>query len=442
LEAMGQPVSRNMCCSVRDKNEKVGPLLGAGQFACVKVDLSLHQPRAAAFGPVWDNGGTVVRRLAICSDSVVQVYRFSEESTEQMVPQIILEYTLDLGSDKAVTAMIFTDELSSRHLAVAYGPAPDEEQQLLQTFSRVRVWSCGDDRRIPSEKFAQSPRREPTVWNEEKAFTGPMDEHAGAITRLAVSATYLICADSIGECSVWQKSRSFVRKAHAKLHNGPVADLAVDRLFVYSCGQHDRCLSIWAVPDLQPVFSVDVEIPGDLLVGLGEPYRHDIAAMPGCRLSSLTSLRRPLSRWAGSQGSNRSPNIPRGTVFIAGILAEGVQVAGTGAGVLMEWSLGPTPRCTCAVIAASSPIACMAYGPYDNGPLLTASVDGVFRIWDCVPRLTMSQQTHIVGCNPAMGFQSIVVEPQYSLYSIGGENKLLVWRRLDFSDIPDETETS
>ncbi|CAE7678379.1 unnamed protein product, partial [Symbiodinium pilosum] len=83
--------------------------------------------------------------------------------------------------------------------------------------------------------------------------------------------------------------------------------------------------------------------------------------------------------------------MPRGALFVAGVIAKG-QCSADSAGILMEWSLSPTPVCQSAIIAHDLPIATMAYGPCDNGPLITADMRGLCRIWDCTPRLRCSQQ--------------------------------------------------
>ena len=182
-------------------------------------------------------------------------------------------------------------------------------------------------------------------------------------------------------------------------------------------------ISIWSVPDLHPIMETFTEIPKDLLLGLRfsadavfsapvlvDDDVPDVAA-PGalgdaaaptatvskarpmygtCRLSELTALRRPLSRWAGSQGSSRSAKAPRGTLFVAAVLADPCEAAVVGAGVLMEWALSPGGQqgaaCQSAQVAHDSPIVSIAFGPYDNGPVITADRRGVFRVWDCCPR--------------------------------------------------------
>merc|ERR1719229_1164028 len=70
------------------------------------------------------------------------------------------------------------------------------------------------------------------------------------------------------------------------------------------------------------------------------------------RIARLNLLRRPLSRWAGWQGSSRGPKAPRGWLFAAAVLGEVSDIAGKGAGVLMEWSLGDKPAVQSVQIAA------------------------------------------------------------------------------------------
>merc|ERR1712039_510230 len=160
------------------------------------------------------------------------------------------------------------------------------------------------------------------------------------------------------------------------------------------------------------------------------------------RLARLNLLRRPLSRWAGWQGSSRGGKIPRGSLFLAGVLGDGCEVAGPGAGVLMEWSMGDKPRCQSAQIAHDSPITALVYGPYDNGPLITADAKGVFRVWEFLLEkgLCFSQQIDLIcplpshiDCRMDSGGTpdsvAIAVEQPRSLYVVVGVKRLFVWSR-------------
>lgn len=156
-------------------------------------------------------------------------------------------------------------------------------------------------------------------------------------------------------------------------------------------------MRIYSVPDLKAVLSISLDFVDTTALDANGFASDFASARHPCHLSQVSAVRRPISRWSGGQGSARHPEFPRGMLFVAGILADGHEVACGGSAVLMEWALGPTPVCHGAHIAHGSPIVAIAYGPYDNGPLITADASGVFRIWDYAPRLFCSQEVDACG---------------------------------------------
>lgn len=441
---MGQPVSHSICCSLREKQyeQNLWPVaVGPPQFHHSEVEVQIEQPRFMAYGPLWHKEAAVSRRLAVASKREVHVYRLptDEESHSPgggASSWLSLEHTLTLPENQEVTCIHYSDDTNSRNLVVAYGPIAG-----LSGAHRARVWSCEEKSEVGADK-----QEAVNVWHMDR-YAHSLDDHNDAIVKLASSQAFFVTADSAGSCGVWQKNKGFVRRSFAKLHNGSIADLAADRFFVYSAGQQDLHICVWAVPDLAQVISVQADLPKDLFPGLsrsaslasdGKKKGADMvqalpalasSPRPACRLSGLTALRRPLSRWAGSQGSSRSAKAPKGTLFVAGVFAENCEVAGEGAGVLMELSLGEKPVCQTAQIAHDSPIVSLAYGPYDNGPLITADTRGVFRVWDCVPRLMCSQHVEFQGVPGGFPAAVIAVEPHCGLYSSLGDKRLVVWRR-------------
>jgi len=342
-----------------------------------------------------------------------------------------LERSLELEEGQAITAMQFRDEDSSRHLLVAYGPAGSLAPGSVNTAGnyRVRVWSCESEPGLSSEK-AESE----AVWRPDDGYIASLEDHSTAVTRLAVSSTFLLTADVGGECRTWQKTRNFQPRAVARLHqSGGITDLAVDRLFAYSVGGQDLAIRVWSMPDLKQVLTISadsVDCPPSPPVGPG-CEASPLPASP-CRLAQLTAVRRPASRWSGAQGSARNSGTPRGMLFVAGTVAEkqdSSPVAPAGSGVLMEWALGATPFCQSAQVAHDAPIAALAYGPYDNGPLITADAWGSFRIWDYTPRLWCSQQVQTRDL-VTLARVAIAVDPlQRALYTIVGDKRLFVWRQ-------------
>eukprot|EP00747_Dinoflagellata_sp_TGD_P209844 gnl/TRDRNA2_/TRDRNA2_83218_c0_seq1.p1 gnl/TRDRNA2_/TRDRNA2_83218_c0~~gnl/TRDRNA2_/TRDRNA2_83218_c0_seq1.p1 ORF type:complete len:454 (-),score=65.28 gnl/TRDRNA2_/TRDRNA2_83218_c0_seq1:112-1473(-) len=448
---MGQRVSHNMCCSVRDKNEKGRnlALVGAPQFRCSEVEVRIETPSFLAFAPLWShsNGAAPPKRLALAGDQEVHVYRISDELMTSDTPNITLEHTLTLPSGQCVTGILFTEESSSRNLAVAFGPRTSTEDRSHVGSGPyvVRIWSC-EPLNPWSGRPAESPA--PSIWKWNEGYSESLEDHRAPCLRLVASPAYLLTADNLGECRVWQKNKAFAKRAVAKLHQGGIADLAVDRLFVYSAGNEDRRISVWSVPDLTPVLNITADFPEEMVIGFPSegspavsPMQMPTLQTAPYRLARLTALKRPLSRWAGSQGSNRNQKTPKGSIYLAGVMAGGNDnVEGAEQGVLMEWALGHQPFCQSLQIAHESPIASMAYGPYDNGPLVTADAFGVFRVWDCVPRLTCSQQLEILNLGELRGNRfgsgvAMVVEPQRGLYSTVGDKRLFVWRRHQLSEL-------
>lgn len=502
---MGQPASHTICCSFREKQYEQGihgvfPM-GAGppQFQYNEVQVNLQEQRFAVFAPFWNREGA--RRLAVASEREVHVYRFCDEDFPRDLAALMafpgegatqrfgLEWTLELPEGQEVTSICFTDDSSSKTLAVASAPTAGSNGGK----PRVRVWNCDPPEATEGRDFNKSAKSTATwtldskssSWDVEKHCVATLEEHGDAITKFAASTTFLLTADAKGNAVVWQKSKGFTKRATARLHQGKIADLAVDRFFVYSAGFEDLLIRAWSVPDLTSILTIQASVPRELLCsdpahnarGLFEDLAASAAGAmeaagvapraPPYQLCAVTAVRRPVSRWAGSQGSTRSAKVPKGMLFVGGTLGEqSSEVAGVGAGILMEWTLGEHPACISAQVAHDSPIVAIAYGPYDNGPVITADTQGVFRVWDCVPRLTCSQRLQFPAKEPAPvpalsatapppaeeeakqeGIGSavgatapqcvaIAMEPQVGLYTTTGDDRLCIWRRTvnnDFS---------
>lgn len=365
---MGQATGNHICCSARDKNER-GFNSGIGQFMFrEEIEVSM-QAKFMSFAPLWHKEAQV-RRLALASAKEVHIYRV--EGLPEERTRLSFEHSLTMDPGHEITGLLFCDENSSRSLAVAFSA----EGRFL-----VRVWM------LDSPSWAKSD------------YVASLEEHKAPVDIITISPTYLFTADRNGECGTWQKA-SFQKKAMARLHTR-IADLAVDRLFVYSVGV-DCQISVWSVPELTPVFTMGVDIPA----GLGA----DGLGADG--LTRLTHLRLPLSRWAGSQG--RTGKAPKGSIFIAGMVGE--------SGVLMHWMLDERV-CKSAQVAHTSPIIALAYGPYDNGPLTTMDEHGTCRVWTWAAGLVCTQTVDI-----PLGCVAVAVEPQGGLYSLFSD-RIIVWLR-------------
>uniref|UniRef100_A0A7S1PZ97 Cilia- and flagella-associated protein 43 n=1 Tax=Alexandrium catenella TaxID=2925 RepID=A0A7S1PZ97_ALECA len=457
---MGLSVSRSyMCCSVRDKQGMRDgfPLDRPPHFECLEVDVQLEKPVMVAFAPLHQREASNQRRLALASQREVNIFRMPEgDMTPGEPPSMVLTHVLKLDPGYMVSSILFSDEDNSRHLVVAIGPASGRSTE----GHAVRVWNCesglslstsDDPRPITGTTGATGAAPNvcrPVQMQQNEGYICSLTENKALVNRLAVNKTYLLTADAAGDCRLWQKNRAFTKRGAAMLHSGGVADLAVDRLFAYSAGLEDRRICVWALPDLSPVIAIPVDIPEELLLGLASarPKAEEAqaalaeamsSAAPSsqpCRLARVNLLRRPLSRWAGWQGSSRGPKAPRGSLFAAGVLSEGCEVAGAGAGVLMEWTLGEKPVCQSVQIAHDSPIVALIYGPYDNGPLITADSRGIFRVWEFLLErgLCFTQQIELVcsaGNDCSQGCLAVAVEQPRGLYVAAGTKRLYVWQR-------------
>jgi len=96
----------------------------------------------------------------------------------------------------------------------------------------------------------------------------------------------------------------------------------------------------------------------------------------------------------------------------------------------MEWSLSDKPRCKTVQIAHDSPILCLCYGPYDNGPVITADAKGVVRVWEMMLEtgLRFTQQIDLLCLMGPAGI-AVAVEQPFGLYVAVGGRRLYVWHR-------------
>mmetsp|Transcript_71932 Transcript_71932/g.174236 ORF Transcript_71932/g.174236 Transcript_71932/m.174236 type:complete len:462 (+) Transcript_71932:56-1441(+) len=449
---MGLSVSRcYMCCSTRDKQGMMDSsfLERPPQFECLEVDVQLDKPLMVAFAPLHQREASNQRRLALAGQREVNIYRLPDgDLTPGEPPRLILTHVLKLQPGYVVSSMLFSDEDNSRHLVVAISPDADKQN----AEHLMRVWNCeavigystSDE---PASTEASLRPAKFIELKQNEGYVSNLGDQRARVTRMASNKTYLLTADAAGECRLWQKNRAFAKRAAALFHAGGVADLAVDRLFAYSAGTDDLRICAWALPDFSPVFTMPADIPEDLFASLTPrpalaelPQAALQAAAPAaaslpkrqlCRLAKVNLLRRPLSRWAGWQGSSRGPKAPRGSLFAAGVLAEGCEVAGAGAGVLMEWALGEKPHCLSVQIAHDSPIVALVYGPYDNGPLISADAKGVFRVWEFLLErgLCLTQQLELPCLASDRPCLAVAVEQPRGLYVAAGSRRLYVWQR-------------
>merc|ERR1712151_762676 len=132
----------------------------------------------------------------------------------------------------------------------------------------------------------------------------------------------------------------------------------------------ETCVCVWSLPHINSpdeqlalVLRIPIEVPAGQLPHLTEGEQP--AARPNYGKDFLsvrvTLLRRPLSRWAGCQGSTKRPKCPRGCLFAAATVSEKCEVAGVGAGLLLEWSLGERAVLTGAQVAHDTPIVSLSY---------------------------------------------------------------------------------
>mmetsp|Transcript_125157 Transcript_125157/g.359441 ORF Transcript_125157/g.359441 Transcript_125157/m.359441 type:complete len:574 (+) Transcript_125157:115-1836(+) len=153
-----------------------------------------------------------------------------------------------------------------------------------------------------------------------------------------------------------------------------------------------------AVPDTpRQLLTPRLQTPRQQVGALSPPsWQSTPIIMPETLHMRVSLIRRPISRWQGPVAA--APlRTPRGCMFVAGVLCQDCTAADAGSGVLMEWSLGDKPELKSAVIAHTSPIASLAYGPCDNGPIVTADSKGEFRVWESTfdQGLSLAQQIEL-----------------------------------------------
>eukprot|EP00971_Amphidinium_carterae_P222663 4419047-Amphidinium_carterae.1 len=411
---MGQSTSRSMCCAARDKEATLvnahGPVFGTniGQFHCTEVEVDIEEPSFLVFGPLWQKapGGIgSARRIALADKTHVRIYRVRDglcgdepvnAEGEADRPQIALEHSLELPTGNAISSIIFCEEASSRNIGVSYGAGAELEGKPAGS-AFVRIWNL--DMLRSSLSPSQQQQQNGAVWTLDQGHIVTLEEKQGPFTLLTTSASYLFGALASGECICWQKSAGFSKRGAAKLHQGGVDDMNADRNFLYTTGRGECSVGVWTVPSLSSVFNIEVSLPRSIVESfsrvpasgqkgtLPSAGSTESEKQPEAHLCNVTALRLPLSRWAGSQGAQRAAKAPKGSIYVAAVLAGTSETSVDGSGVLMHWIMGDRCQCRSAQIAHSSPIVSMVYGPYDNGPLVTADMYGTCRVWDNVPGL-------------------------------------------------------
>lgn len=434
---MGKSVSRSyMCCSGREKaGLENPPCLGAApRFRLDTLEVQIAGARLVTFAPLYQREAALTRRVALASACEVHVYRVTDPDVpDSGLPELTLTHTLRAEQGQQIAGVRFADEDNSRDLVVAFGPREGSEgEHFLKIWNTEaeRDGSTGGSRGLLDEQV------EVVQWDPQSSSSRSI-ALSKPITHMATQkGSFFLAADATGNCKLFNKRKNFELRSEAVLHPGGIVDLALDKVFLFSVG-NQRVIRVSSVPDLREVLTISIDVSQDFLRCMGGPTRRPsqgvrAPASPGVQLAELSLLRRPCSRWTGMPGVARTggSGAPRGFLYAAGVLGEASEVAGAGAGVLMEWQLGEQARCRSAQVAHDSPIVLLSHGPYDNGPVVTADARGVFRVWqsELDKGLCFMQQVDLACLEPA-AVPAVAVEQPRCLYMVACDRKLVVWRR-------------
>lgn len=364
--------------------------------------LGLSSVSQVAFGPLRapssssSVGPPHRKRLAVASREQILVYRAIEGDGARL-QHLALEARHVIETEETLTALAFYEGASSRYVVGAV----------------VREWpvirnaalqeSAADDFRVDTRMDATV-----RIWDAEADMETVKELRSpglGEVTYLVVSAARLYAVDVLGNCHVWDKTSpetsGFASKSLMRpLHKGRVVGAETDAFFAYTAGA-DLRIGIWREKDL------------DTACGKGA-----LEAAPATRefrIAGLGPLVRPSSRWGLCQVTRgRGAVKPQGFLFAAAWSEESQ-------GIVMKWDLGQH-RCVQCVRGHCGHITAMVFGPYDNGPLITAGEDGCVRLWE-------ASAMACLGCagEHSISISGVCVDPQHHVYSCGSDGTLKVW---------------
>mmetsp|Transcript_30942 Transcript_30942/g.65602 ORF Transcript_30942/g.65602 Transcript_30942/m.65602 type:complete len:543 (+) Transcript_30942:124-1752(+) len=446
---MGQSATRGyMCCAVRDKEgtETVKVEGKAPQFCMIGTEIPLLDEACfLQFAPLYQPESSRPRRLAVGNTKELEVYYMrqaeqhieaadSEDPHSTTLAHVVKSHSLRPEVGMRITSVLFCDDGDSSRLIVAVGPSESglpggSALSMLRANSgsrnqvSVKVFPCiekGSDHYWESGVVA---------WHWEKSASASLEYHSASIVKMSNNRQNVVLGDLDGQVSVWIKAKDgqpWTRKVANHCHQTGIADLCVDREFAFTCGRKESVVCVWLVSSLLQILKLPMHIPEQVVTNLKpppQPYAPAVslslagpvleAVSPTRSNSSSTSfddpspifarinlIKRPQTRWSGVASAHKKGLIQKktayGTLFVAAILgpAGATGSVGPGAGILMEWSLGEHPRLRSIHTAHESPIVAMSFGPYDNGPLVTADLRGSFRVWEMALSggLQLSQQ--------------------------------------------------
>jgi WD40 repeat protein len=284
--------------------------------------------------------------------------------------ELAFENHLIFENDEKLTAMCFANFLSPKLLLGALdGPSGHV----------IRCWDL--DSKIAPVRDLQGPR--------------------ATVTALRASPFRLYAVDSGGTCYLWEKVDQEYDSnptVTVPLHAGPMLGLEVDGSFLFA------------------VSADQIQVlDGRKLDGVQDIKRDMLAEEKP--LARLTAAVRPVSRWTANQGPARGGRSLGGVLFIAAVSLENT-------GVILEWSLS-LKKVKHTVIAHDVPVTALLFGPYDNGPLISADANGGIRIWDlCSMKLLVNVRT-------TAGVKCLAVEPQRRFFTTDEDGYLKTWTLMD-----------
>lgn len=420
------------CCSQREKGTFVGGSKHR-RFAYDVIPVDLSPATLLSISPLYVPSQSsssakkeVPRRIAVGNETEVRVFQLRKDVDEDGdvngPPILELEATASCISGMRFSSLHFVDDLRPRLLAAGLACADDRGQRD-KTQPCIVIWDCDDCGSKARDSDCETECLSLSVAMELSGLSPP-------VTHLAATSLYFVAADGAGGCGVWNKKTGFQMHGCNMLHEGGVADMAVDKQYVYSAGAQDCRIAISAISDLSLIQEINLSctssFKGVTLYDGRAPNNGD-KATGDLEVAQITAARRPLSRWTAVQRNSNNKG-PSGLLFVAAVRRLPNDPYDDGTGILMEWHLSERPTCIAACIAHDGPIKALAFGPYDNGPLITADGLGGVSIWDWG---IMMQRAQLVRLSQAStcGLVSFAVEPQCGFYSVSGGDTLCVWRQ-------------